>query len=98
MKRDAGASSFIMGYCAQIPLVNDPIILLQLGLTNITDSEAMDTQLMESERKLLADDQTIRENVFSATTNHGRNGNKKKLTDEHDEQGRKKGFGGKCYN
>ena len=167
MKRDTGASSFIMDYCAQRPLghilglrttqeqwdkqkslyatlgfyqleakstasvkyeprqnasiadISDELttleskigtineatrphqslkLYLQLGLTNITNFEAVVTQLMEYERKLSVNDKTNKENVFTATANRGRNSFKEKSIDEHDKRGRKKGSGGNCFN
>lgn len=72
----------------------DPVVL-QLGLAKITNYEEVIVQLMEYERRIAASGKTIKENVFSATTNRGRH-NQNKLKDE--DRGRKKGFSGRCYN
>lgn len=62
----------------------DPIVL-QLGLAKVTNYEEVVVQLMEYERRITANGKTIKENVFSATTNQKN-------------MGRKKEFKGKCFN
>ena len=62
----------------------DPIVL-QLGLAKITNYEEVVLQLMEYERRITANGKTIKENVFSATTNQKN-------------MGQKKEFKGKCFN
>lgn len=73
----------------------DPVVL-QLGLAKITNYEEVIVQLMEYERRISASGKTIKENVFSATTNRGRYHRNDKSNNE--DKSRKKGFNGKCYN
>ena len=73
----------------------DPIVL-QLGLAKITNYDEVVAQLLEYKRRISANGKTIKENVFSATANQGRN--RVMQVKEEKYGARNKGFSGKCYN
>ena len=60
----------------------DPIVL-QLGLAKVTNYEEVVIQLIGYEQRITANGKTIKENVFSATTNQKKDRKSTRLNSSH---------------